>query len=104
MKQADERNQKIGLMVFSGIFFVVYLLFIFNIGGNFFHYYYTQAGALWNVAAPISAGVHYWFLWYKFRDVDNPLGAKLTPQAIYLFFWFALNVFLFAGWEFPLPR
>lgn len=103
MGAADEKNLKLALKVFSAIFGVVYLLFLFDFG-TFFHHYFKEANLFWNIVAPLSAAGHYLFLWTKFKNVDNPIGAAVAPQQIAMWGWFLLNIFLFAGWKFPLPQ
>lgn len=103
MAQADRKELKTALIIFSSIFFVIDLLFLVNIGDNFFHYYYKHAAAFWNVAAIISAVTNLLFLWTKFGKIENTAGAIIPAQQIALWAWPLLNFFLFAGWKFPLP-
>lgn len=102
MGAADERNLKLGLIVFSILFFVVYLLFITN-NGTFFHYYWKNAGVGWNITAIVVSLVHYWTIWAWLKDIDNPIGAFIPPTQLVLWGGFLLNIFLYAGWSFPLP-
>lgn len=102
MAAADAKNQKIGLIVFSAVFAVIYLLWI--VPSNLFsHYYFSQAGMLWKVLGFASIGVHYWFLWKKFRGISTGEGDKFTSNGL-LIGWFLLNIFLLSGWTFNLPE
>ncbi len=99
----DAKVLKRVLIVFSTIFGICFLLFLFNIGGNFFHYYFTQAALGWKVLGILSIPVYYWFLWTKWGDLDSPAGSKITAQSAILFLGPVLIFFLLAGWSFPLP-
>lgn len=104
---AQEKDEKRFLTVFSILFGIVLLLWIlpFPVDSivGFAHYYFTQAGVFWKVLAFISIGLHYYFIWVKLRDVENPVGSVFPPQAIYMFGWFALNLLLMSGFKFDLP-
>ncbi|HEX7906221.1 MAG TPA: hypothetical protein VF487_20245 [Chitinophagaceae bacterium] len=102
MGAADAKNEKTGIIVFSIIFAIAYLLWILPTG-LFSHYYFKNAGAFWKVLGFISIGIHYWFIWKKFRDIDNPVGGIVPPQTLVLFGWFVLNLLLLSGFSFNLP-
>lgn len=102
MGAADEKNMKTGVIVFSILFAVVYLLWIVP-SGLYSHYYFQQAGTFWKVVAIVSIAAHYWFMWKKFRNLSTSEGDKFTSNGL-LIGWFALNIFLLSGWTFNLPE
>jgi|GEM_PF-4108213 len=108
MGAKEAAQEKLWLKIFSGIFGVVFLLWIlpFNPCGGlgFAHYYFTQSGWFAKLIAFVSIGLYYWFLWKKLRKIDNPTGAIFAPQTMVMFGWFALNLFLLSGFVLDLPN
>lgn len=102
MGAADQRNMRLGIIVFSVIFLICYLLWI--VPSNLYsHYYFSHAGTGWKVVGFISIIAHYLFLFLAFKNVEEPAGSKGFKSVALLFGWFALNILLLSGFNFSLP-
>jgi hypothetical protein len=102
MAEADAKNMKTGIIVFSILFAVIYLLWIIP-SGLYSHYYFSNASTVWKLIGFFSIAAHYYFIWMKFRNLDTGIGDKFTSNGL-LIGWFALNLFLLSGFNFDLPR
>lgn len=101
-READAKERRIALIVFSVLFLIGYLLWI--IPSNLYsHYYFQNAATGWKVVGFLSIGVHAFFLWRKFATMLTGVGDKGSP-AWALFFWYAINLCLLSGFNFSLPQ
>lgn len=101
MGAAQQKTDRMQLIIFSLIFFAGYLCWI--IPSNLYPSgWFREAAIGWKVMAFISIIAHYWFMWFKVRQW-NDSGKVGTKMLAFLFiFGFALNLCFLSGWNFDI--
>lgn len=102
MGAADERTAKLVLIVFSVIFAVIYSLFFFDIGGNFFHDYFLRASPWSKIVGIVLIGVQYFLMWVKLRDWNNETGSRFSVEQYVLYLLTAVIMAFLGGFDFGL--
>jgi glycerol-3-phosphate acyltransferase PlsY len=102
MAEADRKNQKTGIIVFSLVFLAAYLAWVIP-SSLYSHYYFSNAATVWKTIGFFSIAAHYYFLWMKFRGLSLSGDDKGTSNLL-LIGWFLVNILLLSGFNFDLPR